>query len=134
MSEPLSEREGAALWLAYAEEDLAAGRVLMGAADIQPRIAAFHFQQAAEKALKCVLSRVGSEIPYTQDLAKLALMVDAAGISARAPWHEFLPSMSGYAAVTRYPGERPPITPADLILAESVATALVDRAAALVRG
>lgn len=50
-------REEAGWWLATARGDLEAARVLLRSG--QHNLAAFHAQQAAEKALKAVLAEAG---------------------------------------------------------------------------
>jgi HEPN domain-containing protein len=56
-------------WLAKAEEDLAAAQVLSAGNLLDP--AAFHLQQALEKALKALAVAAGRDIRRTHDLETL---------------------------------------------------------------
>lgn len=69
MSTP-EHHEVARLLLEKANEDLSAARALI-AEDQADHVIGFHFQQAAEKALKAVLAENAIEIPRTHDLAFL---------------------------------------------------------------
>jgi HEPN domain-containing protein len=91
----------ALLWPAKADIDVAAARTLL-AAD-QPEPAAFHVQQAVEKALKALLVAAAQDVRRTHDIDQLATI-------ARAHWPAVLPASFALAAVsqwyvtTRYPG------------------------------
>ncbi len=58
-------------WMGFAEADLAAAVRLIGGPDLPPRLACFHAQQAAEKALKATLVWAGTPVPRTHDLVAL---------------------------------------------------------------
>ncbi len=64
-------------WLAFADADLRAARVLLRDSDVPDRIACFLAQQAVEKALKSVL--VEQSVPFrkTHDLVVLSGLVPA---------------------------------------------------------
>ena len=87
-------------WLAAAEADLQAALVLGRQAHIPASITSFHFQQAAEKALKGLLVVRGEAPPHIHDLrvlvSRLALQpplsADVAG------------ELTPFAVLARYPG------------------------------
>lgn len=93
----------AAAWLGFAAADLDAARVLLADPGIPPRLACFHAQQAAEKALKAAL--VAEAIPFrkTHDLvvlvglapASLAAELSGVDVLVLQPW----------AVDGRYPGD-----------------------------
>ena len=130
MSEPISAGNVASKWLALAENDLATGRVLMADTRLAPESAAFHFQQAAEKALRSMLSASGADIPFTHDLPRLARLVDTIAPDAGRSWPAAFAPMNEYAVATRYPGENQPVTAADLRAAEAAAAMVIGLAAA----
>ncbi len=91
----------ALLWLAKADADvLGAGTPL---APGQTDLAAFHVQQALEKALKALLVAAAQDVRRTHD-------IDVLVTRARAYWPDLLPSPFPLAAAgqwyvtTRYPG------------------------------
>jgi HEPN domain-containing protein len=61
-------------WLAKAEEDLAAARLLLAGQLSDP--AAFHAQQALEKALKALAVAAGRDFRHTHDLETLTAEVN----------------------------------------------------------
>lgn len=91
----------ARLWLAKAAEDIAGARVLLAGGLIAP--AAFHVQQATEKALKALLVAAAEDVRRVHDITTLAALV-------RPHWPELLPSpfpliaANEWYVVTRYPG------------------------------
>ena len=62
-------------WVRFADEDLRVARILPGAAAPPAGPAAYHCQQAAEKALKAVLVRHGVEPERTHDLRRITSAV-----------------------------------------------------------
>jgi HEPN domain-containing protein len=80
----LRRQELARLMLQKARQDLEATRSLSRAANVADEIAGFHVQQAIEKALKAVLTRLGLEYEYTHDLSVLFQQVEAVGIDMPA--------------------------------------------------
>lgn len=68
-------------WLRWASADL---RVAKLTADerIAPQIAAFHAQQAAEKALKALLVQKQIDFPRTHSIGVRLVLLEQAGISA----------------------------------------------------
>ncbi len=87
--------------------------------------AAFHAQQAAEKALKALISATGTRPPKTHDIDVLLEILQRAGVDRPS---EELSSLTAYAVEARYPG--PPI------VAEEAGEALrvAERAVEWVRG
>jgi hypothetical protein len=65
------QRAEARRWLAKARRDLAAARLCREAAEPLPDIAAYHCQQAAEKALKALLVLCSHPLMRTHDLEPL---------------------------------------------------------------
>ena len=106
-------------WLQFARDDLAAARTLMADTEIPSRIACFHAQQAAEKALKALL--VASSIPFTKthDLVVLAGLQNDA-VSEELALVDLL-LLHPWVAEARYPGDLPDAS--DHEAAEVVATA-----------
>jgi HEPN domain-containing protein len=98
--ERLAWRE-AMSWLEKATEDARAVRLLVSAGLIS--LAAFHVQQATEKALKTLLTAAAQDVRRIHDVAALAAL-------ARAHWPDLVPSPFPLIAVnewyirTRYPG------------------------------
>jgi HEPN domain-containing protein len=111
----------ALLWLAKAETDIAGERGLL-AIDL-PDLAAFHVQQALEKALKALLVAAAADVRRTHDIEALATL-------ARAHWPDIVASPFPLIAVgqwyvtTRYPGidEVPPGSAEVLEALEAVAS------------
>lgn len=81
-------------WLRYAEDDLRSAEVLRERGMV-PRIACFHAQQAAEKAIKAIFVFLQVDFPFSHDLNRLRDLLpggwavktafpDLAGLSAWA--------------------------------------------------
>ncbi|HEX5454507.1 MAG TPA: HEPN domain-containing protein [Stellaceae bacterium] len=93
--------EEARLWLAKAAEDLASARLLLSAFMLPA--AAFHTQQATEKALKTLLVAAAQDVRRVHDIVELAVL-------ARPYWPDLLPMpfplavVSHWYMTTRYPG------------------------------
>ena len=91
-------------WLAKARMDLRAASVDLAAGPPLLADAAFHCQQAAEKAVKGLLVSRGSRFPKIHDirvLGDLALRTDATWKS----WSTAPPRLTKYAWLFRYPGD-----------------------------
>jgi HEPN domain-containing protein len=90
----------ALLWLAKADADIVGARTLLAGAQLD--LAAFHVQQALEKALKALLVAAAQDVRRSHDIDMLATL-------ARAYWPDLLPSPFALAAIsqwyvtTRYP-------------------------------
>lgn len=93
-------------WLAKAESDLLASRYLLqGHVDLAAT-AAFHAQQAAEKALKALLVWHQVEFSKTHDIGRLLELVSRVEQELAARLEE-ASSLTPYAAEYRYPTELP---------------------------
>ena len=79
-------------WLAKADEDVAAARMLLAAL---PGQAGFHIQQAVEKTLKAMLVAKSQDIRKTHDIALLAGL-------ARPHWPALVPRPFGLARLTEW--------------------------------
>lgn len=91
-------------WLGKAEQDLEAGRVLLGSGLEHYENVGFHAQQAAEKFVKAFLVRHQVEFPKTHDLARLrglVAQVDPDLASRLAPADTLTP----YGVEFRYPSD-----------------------------
>ncbi len=93
-------------WLAKADEDSAAARIILGGALSSWDTSSFHSQQATEKALKALLVRHQINFRKSHDIAELLQLAEpcAAGISAALAAAQILTT---YAVDTRYPGSEP---------------------------
>jgi HEPN domain-containing protein len=99
-SERLAWRE-ALSWLEKANEDARVVRLLLSSSLVSP--AAFHVQQATEKALKALLAAAAQDIRRIHDIAALAEL-------ARRHWPDLvcdpfpLVTVNEWYIKTRYPG------------------------------
>jgi HEPN domain-containing protein len=119
-------------WLRYAEEDLAVAERMTSEQGWTPRIACFHAQQAAEKALKAVLVAERLPLVYSHNLE---LLRDALPEERRARNAELdAPWLAGWAVLPGYPGEKPEATADDARRAVAQARAVVDAAREDIRG
>jgi len=90
----------ALLWLTKANADITGGRTLLAGG--QPDLAAFHVQQALEKALKALLVAAAQDVRRTHDIDQLATL-------ARGHWQDLvatpfpLAAVSQWYVTTRYP-------------------------------
>ena len=117
-------------WLSRARSDLRAAQVLLAAAPPLPGDAAFHCQQAVEKALKALLTYHDHVFPKTHDLGMLAM-----GCLRFEPGLEDLlriaAPLTEYAWRFRYPGEsfEPPVDEVNdaLAIGSEVVTAVASR-------
>ena len=106
-------------WLRFAHDDLAAARTLLADSDLPSRIARFHAQQSAEKALKAQL--IASAIPFkkTHDLVVLAGLQNT-DISEELESIDLM-LLHPWAVEARYPGNLPDVSDEEAALV--VATA-----------
>ena len=103
MSETDERRAEAIRWLRYASEDIEMAERLAMDGTVSPRYACWHFQQAAEKALKAALVLEGIAFSYACELNELcALMPDSWFLGEERP---DLSYMAEWAVETRYPGQ-----------------------------
>ena len=122
-------RQFAEEWLARARSNFARAR--------QPKAAeafwedhCFDAQQAAEKAVKAVLTFRGVDFPKSHDIAELLAFLSPAEVPDDL-WDA--ESLTEYAVVTRYPGRNPPVTEDEYHRAVMLAETMVRWAEALIR-
>lgn len=103
--ERVSEQSDPQHWLRFAHDDLAAARLLMSDPRLPARLACFHAQQAAEKALKASLVRLGVEFRKTHDLTVLSLLQP--GVVQAEVGQLDLQRLQQWAVDARYPADLP---------------------------
>jgi HEPN domain-containing protein len=115
-------------WMARARQDLRAAEVDLRAEPPLLGDAAFHCQQAAEKALKALLARHGRPFRKTHDIGELALACLEYESSLEPLLRQGAP-LTEYAWRFRYPGEifEPERTEVDEAL--GIASGIVDEVA-----
>lgn len=113
-------------WLRYANEDLEAAEMVARGPGFAPRVACYHAQQAAEKALKAVLVEDGRLFPVTHDLRVLRDLVAEERTTARIDVE--LAWLSGWNIRGRYPGDWEEATEDDARRAIEVARKIVEAA------
>ena len=91
----------------------------------------FDAQQAAEKAVKAVLTVRGIDFPKSHDIAELLLLLAPADVSDDLWSAERL---TQYAVVTRYPGRKPPVSEEECGQAVTLAEQVVRWAERIVHG
>jgi HEPN domain-containing protein len=101
---PEARAQEVAAWLARARQDLRAVRVDLDADPPLLADAAFHCQQAVEKALKALLTRHDHPFRRTHDIGELALACLEHEPSLEPLLRESAP-LTEYAWRFRYPGE-----------------------------
>ncbi len=116
-------REVAGEWLRRARSDLVLAK--------QPKPEGvfwedlcFHAEQAAEKAIKAVMVLERIDFPRTHDVSELLGLLTRAGHSVPADVL-IAETISDYATVTRYPGNRQPVSEEEYRWAISVAEDVV---------
>lgn len=116
-------------WLAKAQRDLDSARRLLAGTPPYRDTAAYHCQQAAEKAIKAFLTAAAAPFPKTHDLTvlvKLAAETDAEA----AEWQEAAVVLTPYATLFRYPDACPDPNDEDLREALRLAGQVLDDIAA----
>lgn len=117
-------RDEVAAWLAKAQRDLdSAQRLLAGSPPFRDT-AAYHCQQAAEKALKALLTALAVPFPKTHDLTTLVGLLEAHAQAAKR-WREAAVVLTPYATLFRYPDACPEPSSDDAEEALSLATTLL---------
>lgn len=134
MPDPEAVAEVARSWLHRAKSDLVtARRALADREAVDPWVASFHAQQAAEKCLKAALIMEQIRFPRTHELERLRSLLPAAW---DLPDPETLAGLSRFAVAGRYPegmfdaGAEPTWADAEeaVRLAEAVETAVLSAA------
>jgi HEPN domain-containing protein len=131
MPDPEAVAEVALGWFRRAKSDLATSRNALAARDeLDPWVASFHAQQAAEKYLKAALIIEQVRFPRTHELERLRPLLPAGWA---LPDQEALAGLSRFAVAGRYPegpfdaGPEPTWSDAEeaVRLAESVETGIL---------
>ena len=125
--------EEADAWLSRGRNDLRAAGILLAADPPLPGDAAFHCQQATEKALKALLTLHRHPFPKTHDLGMLA----APCLEYEPGLHDLLRTaapLTEYAWRFRYPGDlfAPPVD--EVVDATGIAAEVVAKVASRVGG
>lgn len=96
-------------WLEKAADDLSAAELLVEGELATYWTVSFHAQQAAEKALKALLTRHQVEFTRTHSIGELLQLSELAapGISARL---DAARDLTRHAVLDRYPGEDVPVS------------------------
>ncbi len=89
-------------WLAKAQRDLDSARRLLAGDPPYRDTAAYHCQQAAEKALKGFLTAVAMPFPKTHDLTILVGILEA-NVQDAVHWREAAIILTPYGTLFRYP-------------------------------
>jgi HEPN domain-containing protein len=118
--EPRAEPGSALHWLLHAKSGLRAGTVLKADELVLSEKACFHFQQAAEKALKGVLVARKIDFAFTHDIGLLLNTLIAAKVRLPRPVRR-ADMLTPYAVQTRYPADLPEIPDTEVAEAEEVA-------------
>ena len=118
------ETGSAADWLRHAQSDLRAGVLLGADPHVMREQACFHFQQAAEKALKAVFVWRGIDFPRTHDLAQLVTLLVADGVVFPRTVRR-VEVLTPYAVQSRYPADLPEISDDELTQAQAAATTAI---------
>lgn len=84
-------------WVAYAEEDFNAAKILLRKSNPLTGPSCFHSQQCAEKYFKAILTYKNFEFPKTQDLLALHTLCNNAGILTNLVQDD-VDKLSSYAA------------------------------------
>lgn len=122
--------ETARAWLLYAGSDLSVVRAGPSSPGILPETRCFHAQQAAEKAIKAVLTVRGVEFPRSHNIGEL---LDLIPVNLPRPADlEQAVILTDYAVAARYPGESEPLTADDVAAAAELAALVVAWAEAIV--
>lgn len=98
-------------WLRFAHDDLLGAEALLEREDVAPRLACFHAQQSAEKALKALLIFREVEPPRIHDLFAVREMLPKT-LDVGVVDQELV-ALSKWAVELRYPGELPQATAED---------------------
>lgn len=91
----------------------------------------FDAQQAAEKAVKAVLTVRGIDFPKSHDIAELLLLLAPADVPDEL-WNA--EGLTQYAVVTRYPGRKPPVSEDECRHAVALAEQVVRWAEGIIHG
>lgn len=98
-------------WVRYAREDVRAAEMFSERDELPPRIACFHAQQAAEKAIKAIFVFLQVDFPFVHDLNRLRNSLPAGWRIKESQMD--LSGLSRWAVEPRYPGDLPDATRED---------------------
>jgi HEPN domain-containing protein len=127
----VSKRSDPHQWLRFAHDDLAAARLLLTEVDLPARMACFHAQQAAEKALKASLVHAAIQFRKTHDLVVLvALQPDPVRSEVG---NLDLQRLQQWAVDARYPADLPDITAGEAAAVVAIADQIVAAVGAALR-
>jgi HEPN domain-containing protein len=115
-------------WLNRARSNLKRAQADIRLSGVYLEDLCFDAQQAAEKAIKAVLLRLGIPFPYTHDLTKLLTLITEGGEPIPDSVKE-ADRLSRFAVVTRYPGLTEPVIREEYERAVKIAAAVVRWAA-----
>lgn len=110
-------------WLNRAKSNLQ--RAKMAIPGVYLEDLCFDAQQAAEKAVKALLIRVGIPFPHVHDLAVLVSLLESAG-EVVSPELTEAARLTRFAVAARYPGLGEPVTEEEYRRAVSIADAVVE--------
>lgn len=110
-------------WLRYARDDLAAARLLLTDAGLPVRMACYHAQQTAEKALKAALVHAGIQFRKTHDLVVLVGLLS--GPVRQKVGKLDLQRLQQWAVDGRYPADLPDITSGEASVVVTIAAQIV---------
>jgi HEPN domain-containing protein len=110
-------------WLRFAHDDLAAARLLLTDAALPARMACFHAQQAAEKALKASLVHAAIQFRRTHDLVVLVALQPEPVRSHVSKLD--LQQLQQWAVDARYPADLPDITAGEAASVVAIAEQIV---------
>ena len=119
-------------WLQFAQDDLAAARLLLTDVELPARLACFHAQQGAEKALKASLIRAAIPFRNTHDLVVLAglqpepVRSEVGGLA--------LQRLQQWAVDARYPADLPDVTVGEANAVVDIAEQIVATVGDALRG
>jgi len=114
------EKRLARAWMQKARSDFASARLLITGPERHLDTGVYHCQQAAEKALKAVLTAFATPFPKTHNLTELLALADVAGFGM-SRHEEATIFLTPFATEFRYPGDcfEPLLEDAELALAYS---------------
>lgn len=90
-------------WMRYSREELTLANVIASDANSPARLACWHSQQAAEKALKAIMIISGIAFPRTHNLVALRALLPTA-LSEKMDIHE-LAELTQWGTESRYPSD-----------------------------
>ena len=118
-------------WLRFAQDDLAAARLLLTDAELPARMSCFHAQQAAEKALKASLVQAAIQFRKTHDLVVLVALQPEPIRSEVGNLD--LQRLQQWAVDARYPADLPDITAGEAVAVVAIADQILAAVAAALR-